>query len=76
MNSITRPRKRCRVKSVNFKVFAWLLIHEAYFRIVNPNGDSRSSGRIRSQIATRESSSLQADARWFLKRQPSRRFLP
>jgi len=36
MNSITRPRRRCRVKSVNFKVFAWLLVREAALAIDGP----------------------------------------
>jgi len=36
MNSIRRPRRRCRVKSVNFRVFGWLLIHEAMLAIEGP----------------------------------------
>jgi len=36
MNSIRRPRRRGRVKSVNFQVFGWLLIHEAAVNIDGP----------------------------------------
>ena len=35
MNSIRRPRMRPRVRSTNWRTFAWLVEREAYLRIVN-----------------------------------------
>jgi hypothetical protein len=37
MNTITRPRKRSRVKSTNWRTFAWLVTREAALRITYPH---------------------------------------
>lgn len=55
MNSIRRPRKRPRVRSVSFRVLGWLLVREAYVRIHRGRPldvDDRASRRTIMKIHT------------------------
>jgi len=58
MTSITMPRKRCRVKSVNWKVFGWLLMHEATLQLEGARYFATTERGSRQLLATATLSDL------------------
>jgi hypothetical protein len=76
MNSITRPRRRCRVKSVNFKVFDWLLVREAYLRICHDAPTPEDRRQAARNANPPDTTSVRRVAERFLFTYPERRFLP
>lgn len=76
MNSIRRPRRRPRVRSINWRTFAWVLLREAFVTALChgtswPIGD----GRWRRTIARKSSSELRRHFALYLERHPERRYV-
>jgi len=51
MNSIKRPRRRPRVRSVSFHTFGWLLVREAYMRVFFPETAEQPRTFLRAVVA-------------------------
>jgi len=76
MNSITRPRRRCRVKSVNFKVFGWLLVREAAIRVWGPYHFGRSEAVARKNLSSLTTSYIRKLAAAAIRQRADRRYFP
>jgi hypothetical protein len=76
MNSIRRPRRRCRVRSVNFKVFNWLLVHEGALRVLVEYHHPNNTAPWRAQIAHRTTETLRDRVERCLALAPKRGILP
>lgn len=76
MNSIRRPRKRPRVRSVNFRVFGWLLVREAYLRIRFPQRGEWGNTWIRHDLVDSPTHVLRRRAERILRLNESRRYYP
>ncbi len=76
MNSIRRPRRRARKRSVNWCTFAWLLIREAGWRICYDRSEERFRGYTRAMYCSRQTRSIERGVRNVLTLAPQRRFYP
>jgi len=76
MNTIRRPRKRPRVKSVNFRTLWWLLVREAYWSIASLPQLPAFGARLRRNLAKRPTWWVRRRAEEFLALWPTRRFRP
>jgi len=76
MNSIHRPRRRCRVKSVNFKVLEWLLVREAVLAVAVRHDRTWSERTWRITFNTWETRRVLGYGAWLLAHHPLWRILP
>lgn len=77
MNSIKEPRRRPRDRSTSWLTFKWVLVREAYLRLILTGLETEAEVRYwRRKVAARNTDRLQADAERILRAWPSRRFRP
>jgi len=74
MNSIRRPRRRPRVRSVSFRTFAWLLVREAYLRVWYPEQVEHAHTIVRRWVAMPATDRLVRASHRLFRREPDRRF--
>lgn len=76
MNSIKRPRKRPRVRSVNFRVLWWLIAREAAWSILWPGAGPARRPEARHWLVTAGTGYLRRFCERFLREHPQRRYYP
>lgn len=77
MNSIARPRKRPRDRSVNFRSCAWLLLHEAAWNVyMTPVATTEEGVRLRHWLARRRTTLVRADLERVARLWPARMIRP
>ena len=76
MNTIRRPRKRPRKRSVNLRTLGWLLIREAYTCITFRASAPAHSFTRRYIAEAHTTAQLDRWAAELIRREPSRRYYP
>jgi len=76
MNSIRRPRRRPRARSVSFKTFGWLLVREAFLRIKLGNQAQWAPPWLLYDLVATPSNVLVKRAERILRLNAARRYSP
>lgn len=73
---ITRTRKRPRDKSVSFRTYGWLCVHEAAFAILVSTYGPRDTTALRRWLVTQPCASLRRQCTRLLRQDRGRGFWP
>jgi len=75
VNTIRKPRKRPRDKSISFRTFWWVLQREAFMRITDFAAPTAFTDRLRRRaLCDRTARWVRDVAESFMRQNPERRF--